>query len=154
MEHVRSTDGTPIAFARQGSGEPLLLVHGTTGAGASWALVTPHLEDRFTVVTMDRRGRGESGDGTGYSLDLEADDVAAVVDAVGGGVHVVGHSFGARIVPLAAMRTGGVRSLMLYEPPLALQHMPDGLVDRVEELVRAGDPDAAADAFLGEAGVP
>lgn len=153
-EQVRSTDGTTIAFARQGTGDPLLLVHGTAGAAESWRLVAPHLEARFTVVTMDRRGRGASGDGVEHSLDLEADDVAAVVDAIGGRVHVVGWSYGARVALSAATRSSGVRSLLLYEPPLAWQHFPAGLVDRVEELVRAVDPAAAAELFLSEVCTP
>lgn len=154
VRSVRSTDGTTIAFARQGTGDPLLLVHGTAGAAESWRLVAPHLEARFTVVTMDRRGRGASGDGVEHSLDLEADDVAAVVDAIGGRVHVVGWSYGARVALSAATRSLGVRSLVLYEPPLAWQHFPAGVVDRVEELVRAVDPAAAAELFLSEVCTP
>lgn len=152
MERVTSTDGTTIAFARQGTGDPVLLVHGTTSSSAGWALVAPHLEERFTVVTMDRRGRGGSSDGVEYSLDLEAADVAAVVEAIGGLVHVVGHSYGARAALLAATRGPGVRSLVLYEPPLAPQHFPADLPDRAESLVRAGDPAAAAALFFLESG--
>jgi pimeloyl-ACP methyl ester carboxylesterase len=152
MEHVTSIDGTVIAFARQGSGDPVLLVHGTTGSAASWALVAPCLEDRFTVVTMDRRGRGESGDGTGYSLDLEAADVAAVINVLGRPVHLVGLSFGATIALRAATRCAGIRSLVLYEPPWATDHLPAELPDRIDELLRTAGPDAAAEYFFTASG--
>ena len=95
MEFTTSADGTRIAFERQGSGEPILLVHGTTASAQSWALVVPFLADRFTVVAMDRRGHGESEPGASHSLDVEAEDVIAVVEAVGEPVHLVGHSGGA-----------------------------------------------------------
>ena len=51
------------------------------------------------------------------SLQREAEDVAAVADAVGGDVYVVGHSFGALAVMEAALRTSSFRRIGLYEPP-------------------------------------
>lgn len=153
MEQATSIDGTRIAFARRGTGDPVLLVHGTTGSAASWAMVAPHLESQFTVVTMDRRGRGESGDGAEYSLDLEAADVGAVVDAIGEGVHVVGHSYGARVALLAAMRSSGVQSLTLYEPPLSVLPSDVDIAHRAGEFARTGDPDAGAVLMLSELGI-
>ena len=44
--------------------------------------ITPHLEQRFTVYAMYRRGRGGSGDGSVNHLAREADDVAAVTEAI------------------------------------------------------------------------
>lgn len=156
MERVRSSDGTTIGFERHGSGEPVLLVHGATGSVESWALVAPLLADRFEVVVMDRRGRGSSGDGDDYSMDLEADDVEAVLEAVGDPVHLVGHSFGASLGLFVAARGARLRSLVAYEPPIATErHTPDGLVDRAESLIRDGALEAAAELFLtGAAAVP
>lgn len=149
MNQVTSTDGATISFARQGSGDPVLLVPGFTGKGESWAQVVPHLQSRFTVVTIDRRGRGASTDGDAeYSLDREAADVAAVVEAIGGEVHVAGWSTGATVALLAATWSPSVRSLALYEPQRAPQHWPAGFPDRLEALVRAGDPAAAAEYCL------
>ena len=74
MEFTTSADGTKIAFERPESGEPVLLVHGTTGSTQSWALVAPILAERFAVVAMDRRGHGESGAGPSHSIELEAQD--------------------------------------------------------------------------------
>ena len=62
MERVISQDGTPIAFTRAGKGPPVILVDGALCYRASGpsgplaALLTPH----FTVITYDRRGRGDS----------------------------------------------------------------------------------------------
>lgn len=150
MERLTSIDGATIAFRRQGQGDPVLLVHGGPSTGEAWAQVTSHLESRFTVVAMDRRGRGASTDGDGYSLDREAADVAAVAEELDGQAHVVAHSSGARVALLAAMRGARMRSLMLYEPPLALEHMPPGLLDRLDELIDSGDRPAAAELFMSE----
>lgn len=148
MEQVRSVDGTEIAFTRQGGGEPVLLVHGGPSTGESWAQVAPRLQSRHTVVTMDRRGRGASSDGAEYSLELEAADIATVIDALDGEVHVVGHSSGAEVALRAATRSTGLRSLTLYEPPLAIRRLPGSFFDRVDELLRAGDADAATELFF------
>lgn len=150
MEQVTSTDGTTIAYTRHGEGEPVLLVHGGPSTAEAWAQVVPPLASRCAVATMDRRGRGASSDATGYSLDREADDVTAVVDALGGRVHLVGHSSGAAVALRAAGRGAELRSLTLYEPPLAMHHLPASLAGRVEELVRAGDLDTAAELFFAE----
>ena len=69
VQHTTSADGTPIGYRMAGSGEPLLFVHGVATTGADWLFVRPHLRERFTVVTMDRRGRGSSGDAAEYSME-------------------------------------------------------------------------------------
>jgi pimeloyl-ACP methyl ester carboxylesterase len=133
METIRSADGTPIAYWRDGTGDPLLLVHGTICDHTTWAAVQPALVNRnFSVYAMDRRGRGRSGDRPAYSLRCEAVDIAAVVDSIPGSVNVVAHSFGALCALEAVRLTRNVRRLILYEPP-----MPMGGRDlRVESAAR------------------
>jgi pimeloyl-ACP methyl ester carboxylesterase len=104
VEHAASTDGTPIGYRVSGSGDSVLLVHGSGTSGADWLFVLPHLRERFTVVTMDRRGRGDSGDGPDYAMERESQDVLTVLDAVDGKL-LVGHSYGALCSILAAERT-------------------------------------------------
>lgn len=142
MQTVRSPDGTRIAFWRSGAGPPLLLVHGATADhSTTWRLVSPALERRFTVFAMDRRGRGGSGDTTPYSLQREAEDVAAVVDSVGGPVDVLGHSFGALCAIEAARLTTRMRRLILYEgvPLNGSALYEPGSADRIDALLAAGD---------------
>ena len=96
MTTVISPDGTVIGYESVGGGPPMVLVHGSTGTRARWCSVTPTLAQRYTVRAMDRRGRGLStAEVEPYSLGREAEDVAAVAEAVGGDVDVVGHSYGA-----------------------------------------------------------
>lgn len=116
METITSSDGTPIAYERTGSGPPLVLVHGTTADHTRWTPVRPAFEEHFTVYAMDRRGRGESGDADEYDLEREVEDVAAVVDSVDEPVVLLGHSYGALCTLEAALRTDNLRALILYEP--------------------------------------
>src|SRR5712692_2003132 len=76
----------------------------------------------FTVWTLDRRGRGASGDATAYALERECEDIAAVIDAIGGAVHVLGHSFGGLCALEAALLTPHLGRLILYEPTTLLGH--------------------------------
>jgi pimeloyl-ACP methyl ester carboxylesterase len=150
METVTSKDGTRIAFWCRGEGAPLLLVHGATADhSTTWRLVGPMLERRFRVCVMDRRGRGDSGDAPEYDLRREAEDVAAVAEALAESadrpVDVVGHSFGALCALEAALLTDHVRRLILYEgvptqPPDA-EHL--ALIERLDALVRDGDREGA-----------
>lgn len=149
VRYVASPDGTRIAYRVSGGGEPILFVHGASTSGADWVFVQRLLRDWFTVVTMDRRGRGDSGDGSDYSIEREAEDVLVVLDAVGAEM-LVGHSYGALCSILAAQRTVSLQRLVLYEPPIAVR---EDRVVGLDELV-ANDKDAAVEAFLRSAGIP
>lgn len=148
MEKVRSQDGTPIAYHRSGQGPPLVLVHGAIASHARWAAITPALAQRYTVYAIDRRGRGESGDAESYAMAREFEDVAAVVDAIGEGANLLGHSFGALCAFEAALLTPHVRRLVAYEPPPA--PVPEGALDRIQAALDAGDRERALITFLRE----
>ncbi len=153
METVISPDGTPIAFARSGHGPPLVLVHGTTADHTRWPMVLPDLERRFTVLAMDRRGRGGSGDAATYSVEREFDDVATVVEAAGEGASLLGHSYGALCAMEAALRVGNLRRLVLYEPPASLDGTPilSPLVrERLAAIFAEGDRDKFLTVFLSQ----
>jgi pimeloyl-ACP methyl ester carboxylesterase len=97
MATVVSADKNVIGYESVGAGPLLQLVHGSTSTHARWSSVRAQLAQRYTVHAMDRRGRGLSTAEAGpYGLRPEAQDVAAVAEAVGGDVYVVGHSYGAR----------------------------------------------------------
>jgi pimeloyl-ACP methyl ester carboxylesterase len=153
MEKVISRDGTPIACDRSGTGPPLILVHGAVATSARWKAILPALSERFTVYAIDRRGRGEGGDGDTYAVEREFEDIAAVVDAMEEPANLLGHSFGAICVLGAALLTPNIRKLVLYEPPIPLPGMPlhpPGLVDRLQALLDAGDREAVLTTFLRE----
>lgn len=151
MEKVKSDDGTFIAYQRSGQGPPLVLVHGTTADHTRWDRIRPELERRFTVYAMDRRGRGESGDGEPYALEREFEDVAAVVNAAGPGVSLLGHSYGALCAMDAALRTRHLHKLVLYEPPFPVEGIelyPPEARERFQALLEQGDRDSLLVTFF------
>ncbi len=150
LHTVRSADGTTIAYEEFGAGPPLVLVHGGISDRTYWAPVVPALAERFTVLTVDRRGRGRSGDAAQFSIEAECEDVAAVVDAVNEPVHLLGHSYGAICALEAALRTPNLRTLTLYEPPLGMDPFPEPFIAEIEALITSGDRDAAVTLFMGD----
>lgn len=153
MKQLPSRDGTPIAIYQSGAGVPLVLVHGTVASSTRWARILPTFENHFTVYTVDRRGRGESGDSDIYATEREFEDVAAVIDAINEPVHLLGHSFGGICALEAALRTQNLRKLVLYEPPIPLkgiQIYPEGVVGRLQALLDAGNRAEVVTTFMRE----
>ncbi|HLV35050.1 MAG TPA: alpha/beta hydrolase [Spirillospora sp.] len=152
-EKIQSKDGTAVAYQRSGTGPPLVLVHGTLGWSRRWPIL-PELEKQFTVYAVDRRGRGESGDAQDYAIEREFEDAAALVDSIGNGVNLLGHSFGGLCVLEAALLTAHIRRLIVYEPPplpvLGMTLYPEGMIDHLQALLDAGDREGMVTTFLRE----
>jgi pimeloyl-ACP methyl ester carboxylesterase len=147
---VTTPDGVSIACELSGEGTPVVLVHGAGSARWSFDMVRPQLEDRFTVIAIDRRGRGDSSDAHGYELEREFEDVAAVVRDAGDGALLVGHSYGGLIAAGAAQLLDGLPRLVLYEPPMGGVLVGDDVIDRWERLIGEGDRDLMVREFFHE----
>ena len=130
-----------------------MLVHGATADHTTFRFVTPLLVEHFTLVALDRRGRGESGDAAEYALERELDDLARVVDSLDGPVDVFGHSFGATVALAAAPTLRNLRRLVLYGPSPGINAVPAAEVARIEALVEAGEREAALVAAYGSFGL-
>jgi pimeloyl-ACP methyl ester carboxylesterase len=157
MQHVESADGTRIAFDRFGTGTPVVIVGGAfSTAAAGQPLAAALAEAGLQGVTLDRRGRGESGDTAPYAPEREAEDLAAVVEAVGGRAAVLGHSSGAILALFAAGHGVPVTHLFLSEPPFRFGDEPSAdLAERLQSFVDAGRPEEAVTTFQREAvGLP
>lgn len=90
-------DGVRLYFEIYGTGEPLLLVHGNGGSIVDLGAQIAHFRDRYTVIAMDSRDHGRSGDSPGrLTYEAMADDLAALLDHLKvGPAHVLGWSDGA-----------------------------------------------------------
>lgn len=99
-----------------GSGDPVILVHGSLATGAEeWAAQQPLAEEGFQLLVVDRRGYGRSPSVRGEDFLRDAEDIAALM---GDGAHLVGHSYGGLGVMIAAARRpDATRSLAVLEPP-------------------------------------
>ena len=149
METVTSRDGTRIAYEISGAGEPLLLVHGVSSDHTVWVSVLPLLSSRLRVYAMDRRGRGGSGDHSSYSIEQEAEDLVAVINAIGEPVSLLGHSFGGLCALEAALRTNHLSKLIVYEPsvPTVYDYWPESLRVKMQSFMAAGEPEKALASF-------
>lgn len=140
MQHAKSTDGTEIGYETHGSGEALVLVHGSTASSDHWRPFLPHLEDVGQLVALDRRGRASSGDAEGYGLDRAVDDVEIVLENAGAS-RLFGHSFGGLCAINAAERGSvDLESLVLFEPAILVgEHREYEVGAQMADLLDEGD---------------
>ncbi|HEV8394810.1 MAG TPA: alpha/beta hydrolase [Vicinamibacterales bacterium] len=104
----------------QGSGPDVVLVHGALGDQRQWEPIAAALAPRFRTHAVSRRHHWPGpmpAAAERYTYELHRDDVLGLIDRLGGPVHLVGHSYGAGVVLLAALQAPErVRSLTLIEP--------------------------------------
>ena len=145
--HILETDGADIAYDVHGplptaDGRPPLFMIGQPMAASGFATLASHFPDR-TVVTYDPRGLGRSTrkDGrTEHSPTVQATDVHAVIETIGGGPVEMFASSGGAVTALAlvAAYPDDVTTLVAHEPPL-IAVLPDAAE---AERARAGFRDA------------
>ena len=142
MQTVTSADGTTIAYERSGQGPPLIVVGGAMNDRTAAAPLAELLSTTFTVVAYDRRGRGDSGDTQPYAPERELDDLATLLEALGGSASVFGHSSGAVLALDAAAHGLAITRLALYEPPFTVDDsrppVPEDFVATLEQLTALG----------------
>lgn len=151
METLTSQDGTRIAYERAGDGYPVIFSAGAFNDHTRLAPLAAELSDTFTVVGYDRRARGASGDTRPYHVDREVEDLAALIEAVGGAAAVFGFSSGA-VLALHAATTLPITHLALFEPPYLVpgQDRRADLPDRLQALIDDGRPGDAVSLFQSE----
>src|SRR3984885_7365689 len=141
METVKSADGTVIAYDRTGDG-PALIV--SVGAFCTRHTFAPpeDLRRGFTVVTYDRRGRGDSGDTQPFAPERQYAAQAATAVAPGPEPpFVFGHSSGAAIALRAAAAGLPAAGIVAYEAPFLDEDTPrpaGDLAEHIRQLVSAG----------------
>ena len=108
--------GIEVYYESRGSGEPLLLIHGLGSSTQDWEHQVDRFAARYTVVTYDVRGHGQSGKPRErYSVPQFAQDAAALIEYLGlGSTHIQGISMGGMIAfQLAVDKPDLVRSLTI-----------------------------------------
>ncbi|GGV31742.1 alpha/beta fold hydrolase [Streptomyces griseoflavus] len=118
-KNITSRDGTSLAYESAGRGSAIVLVSGAMSTGATVAPLAAPLSERFRVVVYDRRGRGASGDTAPYAVEREVEDLAALIEAVGGEAALYGVSSGGALALRAAASGLPVRHVAVYETPFA-----------------------------------
>lgn len=109
-------NGVQLYYELEGSGEPVVCIHGLQGDASNFESLVPALRGELTVLTFDQRGSGRSGKpDVPYSMQQFADDTAALLEAVGfDSASVFGASMGGMVAQELALRhPGKVRRLVL-----------------------------------------
>ncbi|MFC8461638.1 alpha/beta fold hydrolase [Streptomyces sp. NPDC057242] len=149
---VASADGTEIAFERSGRGPAVILVASALADRSDTTKFAALLAQHFTVINYDRRGRGASGDADAYAPDREIEDIAALVEHVGGSASLFGSSSGAVLALRAAAAGVNVDRLALYEPPFVVAEGDDGppkdLAQKITALLVEGRHSDAVKYFM------
>ena len=122
--HNVTVNGLNLHYVRQGSGPPLLLIHGWPGWWYEWHLNIGPLSEHFDVVAPDMRGfaysdKPDAAPEAAYTGKHFADDIVGLIDALGfERVRIVSHDFGAVWVnKLARTYPDRLEKLVLFDPP-------------------------------------
>lgn len=157
LERIQSADGTSIAFETIGKGPALILVGGAfcdRNTPTSGTALAARLVHRFTVISYDRRGRGDSENAAPYAIEREHEDLAALIAAAGGSAFVFGISSGGLLGLDAAARGAAIPKVALYEPPVILDagraQSFEALISVLGAAVAGGDRSKAVELFLTE----
>ena len=152
MTAFAKSDGLRIAYRAEGSGPPIVFLHGVGATKKMWAPQTGALSERFRCIALDYRGYGESEvpperslapdarDAKSISRGAYARDVIAVLDAEGiDAAHVCGCSLGG-VVALEAYdaKPARVKSLALVDTFAFYPGGAASIDERIANLDRLG----------------
>lgn len=132
-----------LAYDDVGSGDPVLFIAGTGGAGRTWHIhqVPVFVQAGYRCITFDNRGVGATEDTDGFTTEqMVADTVGIIEETVDGPVRVVAMSMGAFIA----------QELMLVRPDLVRQAVLMGTRGRIDTTRIAF---RTADVELADAGI-
>lgn len=159
---LEKISGVSIHLEEFGSGDPLVLVHGSWADHMDWAFTVPLFAQKLRVVTYDRRGHSQSERlETQGSVHEDVADLAAIIERTGAPAHIVGNSFGGSIsLRLVSERPELVRTVSVHEPPLIglLRDDPetrpiaeelDSGFGAIVSALEAGEMEEGARAFVG-----
>jgi pimeloyl-ACP methyl ester carboxylesterase len=150
---VLSRDGTRISYLSVGTGPAVLVIPGVLSVAADYAAFARALSEHFTVHTLERRGRGESGaQGDDYSIAKECEDVLAL-QAETGAALLVGHSYGGLVALEVARTNQAFRKIAVYEPGVSIDgSMPTAWMPGYEtKLSQKRNVDALVEFTLADA---
>lgn len=122
VQEVYSKDGTKITYRVCGSGPGIIVLPGALTTAKDFDGFARELAKDFTVYTMNRRGRGGSGEqGSNYSIDREVEDVAALATKTRA-KYLFGHSFGGFLALEFALNRQNILKVITYEPGVSVNH--------------------------------
>jgi esterase len=139
-----------LYYKQQGSGPPLLILHGLFGSLDNWQSFARDLAGEFTVVTPDLRNHGKSFHHPDISYPLMADDVSDLIATLGiAPCGIIGHSMGGKVaMELLIHNDNAVSRTMVLDianrtyPPVHLPLLEAMRGLKLEEMETRGDIDS------------
>lgn len=150
-------NGIRLQYIEQGSGEPIVFLHGAPHDLRAWEPVREEIAKRYRFIAYTQRYFGTEpwpDEGKNYSIATHADDLAKFITSLNAGpVHLIGWSHGGVVALTAAISDPSlVRSLILYEAGVVSvlpAESPEGKIAR-EDLTRMFGPVVAAASETGD----
>lgn len=140
--------GVPTYYEADGTGGPMVLLHGGFATVATFSGFAPLFADRYRVISPERRGHGRMPDLPGpITYEIMAEDTIAFIDALGiGPVDLVGWSDGGNIAIITGIRrpdlirklvvigtavnsAGGTPFAQAMTEHMTVEHLPPMLID-------------------------
>ncbi|MFX3617010.1 MAG: 2-succinyl-6-hydroxy-2,4-cyclohexadiene-1-carboxylate synthase [Sporolactobacillus sp.] len=114
----------------EGTGEPLVLLHGFTGSMADWEQLLPEWVSVFQVIRIDLLGHGQTGSPDSpnrYSMDQQILDLIGILDLLGiKQANVLGYSMGGRVaLSLACLHPERIKCLILESVSPGLSNLKE-----------------------------
>lgn len=138
----------PTYYEVQGTGDPLVILHGGFSTVDTFSEFTPLLSPRYRTYSPERRAHGRMPDPGGpLTFEIMADDTIAFIDAIGTGpVHLVGWSDGGNVAMIVAVRRpdlvrklviigtavnihGGTPIAQAMTSQLTVDHLPPAMIE-------------------------
>jgi len=116
-------NGAALHYVEEGSGAPLVFVHGGASDHRTWRRQLSAFSDEYRSISYSRRYHWPNAPipaGSSYALVEQVDDLAQLLRALDAApAHLVGHSYGGLVcLEIASRAPELVRSLVLMEPPV------------------------------------
>ncbi len=138
-------NGINLYVETQGTGQPLILLHGGLGSGEMFGPILPALTEHHRVIAVDLQGHGRTADiDRPLDIKLMADDIGALIDHLElDEVDLVGYSLGGGVaLQTAARHPAHVRRLVVCSANIR----PDAIYPEMR--AQQGQVNAAAAEFM------
>jgi pimeloyl-ACP methyl ester carboxylesterase len=105
--HSVTINGIDLVYDKEGSGPPIVFLHGSNASAVYWEGIVPHFMGDYTCYVLEQRGHGRSGRSTeeDYGAEAFVGDCTAFLEKVTGPAILVGQSMGG----LVAFGAGAAR---------------------------------------------